>query len=45
MDYLFDLVYVQGDILATGVKVLILVLGFDFLITFGGLIKTIKTSI
>lgn len=45
MDYLFDLVFVDGDLIATGVKLVILIISFDFLITFAGLIKTLKTSV
>lgn len=44
MDSLFDLIYVQGDILQTFCKILILFFSFDFLITFAGLIKSIKNS-
>ena len=45
MDELFNLVFVEGDILSTFVKLLILFIGFDFLITFAGLIKSIKSSL
>lgn len=45
MDYLFDLVYVDGDLLQTLVKLLILFFSFDFIITFAGLIKSIKNSL
>lgn len=45
MEYLFDLVFVDGDILQTFVKLLILFISFDFLITFAGLIKSIKNSL
>ena len=45
MDYLFDLVYTEGDLLSTFVKLLILFISFDFLITFAGLIKSIKNSL
>ena len=30
MDYLFDLVFVEGDILSTMVKLIILFFSFDF---------------
>ena len=45
MDALFDSVFVAGDILQTFVRVLILFFSFDFLITFAGLIKSMKNSI
>lgn len=45
MDELLELVYVQGDILQTFSRILILFIGFDFLITFAGLIKSIKSSL
>lgn len=45
MDYLFDLVFVDGDILSTMVKLIILLFSFDFIITFAGLIKSIKSAL
>lgn len=45
MDSLLELVYVQGDILQTFSRILILFIGFDFLITFAGLIKSIKSTL
>ena len=44
MDSLFELIFVEGDILQTFIKLLILFFSFDFLITFAGLIKSIKSS-
>lgn len=45
MDYLTELVYIDGDILQTFVKLLILFISFDFIITFAGLIKSIKNTL
>ena len=45
MDYLTELVFTDGDILQTFVKLLILFISFDFLITFAGLIKSIKNTL
>lgn len=45
MDYLTELVFTDGDILQTFVKLLILFISFDFIITFAGLIKSIKNTL
>lgn len=45
MEELFNMIYVEGDILSTLVKLFILVLAFDFLLSFSAAIKSIKESI
>lgn len=45
MDALFDLVYVEGELLQTMVRLCILFFAFDFFITFAGTIKSIKESV
>ena len=45
MEDLYNLVFTEGDILATLVKLFILVLSFDFLLSFSNAIKAIKESI
>lgn len=45
MDELLELVFIEGDILQTFSRILILFIGFDFLITFAGLIKSIKSTL
>lgn len=45
MEELFNMIYVEGDILSTLVKLFILVLAFDFLLSFSSAIKAIKESI
>lgn len=45
MEDLFNMIYVEGDILQTLVKLFILVLAFDFLLSFSSAIKSIKESI
>ena len=45
MDTLFEMVYVDGNILETFVRLAILFFSFDFIITFAGLLKSFKSSI
>ena len=45
MDELLSIVYVEGDILQSFLRLLILFIGFDFLISFAGCIKSIKSSL
>ena len=45
MEELLTMVYVEGDILQSFIRLLILFIGFDFLITFAGCIKAIKSSL
>lgn len=45
MEELFNMIYVEGDLLSTLVKLFILALAFDFLLSFSSAIKSIKESI
>ena len=42
---LFNSIFVEGDILATMVNLFILVLSFDFLLSFANAIKSLKGSV
>lgn len=45
MQELFDSIYVDGDILQTFIKLLILFIAFDCILGFGNAIKSIKDSV
>lgn len=45
MSSLLDLVYVEGNLLLTFVNLCILFFAFDFLITFAGIIKSIRGAV
>lgn len=45
MQDIFDMIYVEGDILQTFIRLFILVFSFDCLIGFANAIKSIKGSI
>ena len=45
MNDLFNMIYVEGDILQTFIKLLILILCFDFLLSFSNALKTIRDSV
>lgn len=45
MDSLIELVYVEGNLLLTFVNMCILFFAFDFLITFAGIIKSMKGAV
>lgn len=45
MQELFDSIYVDGDILQTFIRLLILFVAFDCLLGFGNAIKAIKDSV
>ena len=45
MNSIIDLVYVDGNLLLTFVNMFVLFIAFDFLITFAGLIKSIRGAV
>lgn len=45
MEELFNTIYVEGDILQTFIKLLILFIAFDCILGFGNAIKSIKDSV
>lgn len=45
MNDFFELVYVEGDILQTMIRLCILIFAFDCLLAFGSAIKSVKGAV
>ena len=45
MNEIFNMIFVDGDILQTFIRLLILVFSLDFLLSFSNALKTIRDSV